>query len=101
MTPFGIVIRLLILWLIVASCTGCATLTTEQEDARLDHIAQDVDVWVLCSKVYKQMGRPTVHVDHSHDRMRQTTPNRAVENMRSDIMHNGCRMIYKQVMRRD
>jgi hypothetical protein len=25
MTPFGLIIRLLLLWLIVSSCTGCAT----------------------------------------------------------------------------
>lgn len=85
--------------LIVAllALSGCATPLTEYE--REDRIAKDTEVWRVCQQVYAHLGKPTYHIDHSHDRMIPKNRGREIENMRSDIRTNNCRMIWRRVMR--
>ena len=85
-----LVILLLAVFLIMI---GCASELTEEERLERTHMNQAIDAenWALCELVYKRRGEWTLHMNHSHSKMRRIYP----WMVESDLQVNNCRMILR------
>jgi hypothetical protein len=88
------VLLALILWWIF----GCTTLTEAEREERLWKIGIDAENWQMCEQVYKELGKPTYHLDHTHPttkRAAQRVPTTANGwwDLKSDLSVNRCREI--------
>jgi hypothetical protein len=75
---------------------GCASkpLTEEQIEEREWNRAMDRENWALCEQLYKQAGKPTYHIDHSHSKGVGKSRNRHWW-IESDLLTNQCRRVLR------
>ena len=71
--------------------------TFDQEYEQQDAIVQDIAVWQVCNKVFRNARRPMRHVGHTHEEGKSKSMARQIREMRDDIRENGCRRIFKLV----
>lgn len=91
---------LLVVMVFLSGCAGfpeCQQYEGEefkqcQKDVREYRNSMDNENWALCERIYKQMGKPTYHKDHSHDRG-ASTPHSRQANVKTDLMMNNCKRV--------
>ena len=88
--------KLPLLLSILLLLVGCSTAPTEEEqEERLYRLEREANNWYFCQRVYKGLGRPTVHVDHQHDRKGRVkgTENQRQVAVRDDLWRNHCKRL--------
>jgi hypothetical protein len=88
-------IRLVLLALILFWIFGCAPMTEQERELSAWKAGIDAENWSLCQMAYRQHGKPTIHIDHTHQRTRKdgTTPATRRWIVRQDLSDNNCSYI--------
>lgn len=87
--PAAIVIIILLVTLLIMHSSGCAVLTEEESELRLQ---LDRENWALCEYAYELGGVATLHIDHIHrnGHVYGMPEHHAIV---SDLMYNNCRLV--------
>jgi len=63
-----------------------------QKDVSEYRDSMDAENWAMCERLYKQMGMPTYHKDHSHGKGAATPTSRKAWT-HADLLHNNCKRV--------
>lgn len=85
------------LWMTISSLTllllmsGCASSQTVEEKEKFEDTRRIAEAnWYACEAIYKQAGRPTYHLDHTH-KWDERRPSRAA--VWNDLFVNDCKQL--------